>query len=174
MFKVINRILVCGLLCLPLIGTELKAQESGIIQVTATVAAALTVTGTNNLIFQTVTPGVDKSVDKSTPGEAGEWTVSGANGSEVTLEFTLPTELISGVNTMPISFTATDASYSNNGANNQGNPTAEINPAIVTTTTLRADGDTMAWIGGTVNPAIAQTSGDYSADIVLIVTLTGN
>jgi len=174
MFKRISRILICGLLCLPMIGTELKAQESGIIQVTATVAAALTVTGSNNLLFQTVTPGVDKTVDKSASGEAGEWVITGANGAEVTIEFNLPSELTSGANTMPISYTNTDASYSNNAANNQSNPTAEINPAIVTTTTLRADGDTEVWIGGTVNPAISQTSGSYSADIVLIITLTGN
>lgn len=151
-----------------------QAQESGTIQATASVVASLTVTGSNNLQFGSVTPGTPKSVDKATAGSAGEWTITGTASAEVTLDFTLPTELTDGAAaTMPISFSTTDASYEDGSGGGQAAPAGVINPAVVSTLNLSGAGDMTVWIGGSVNPGIAQTGGNYSGDIVLTVTYTG-
>ncbi len=154
---------------LGLIGPGVAAQESATIQATATVVSSLTVTGSVNLQFDNVTPGVNKAVDKTTVGKAGEWTVSAGNGAEVTLDFTLPANLASGGNNMPITFSTTDGGY---GAN-QATPTA-INPAVVTTTNMDGSGALTIWIGGTAEPGAGQSGGAYAGDVELIVTLTGN
>jgi len=159
--------LVCGLVCL-LARTRTTA-ETGSILATATVAASLTVTGNTNLDFETVTKGVPKAVDKATSARAGEWAIAGGAGVEqVQLAFTtLPAQLTSGGNNMPIVFNATDASY----GTVQGTATA-MNPAAGATTNLVA-GALNVWIGGTVSPGAAQAGGAYAATIVLDVTLTG-
>ncbi len=159
--------LVIGLICL--LARTKSTAESGSILATATVAASLTVTGANNLDFETVTKGVPKSVNKATAATAGEWTIAGGAGVEqVQLAFTtLPAQLTSGGNNMPIAFNATDASY----GTIQGTATA-MNPAAGATTNLVAGGLTI-WIGGTVSPGAAQVGGSYSATVVLDVTLTG-
>ncbi len=145
------------------------AQESATIQATATVVSSLTITGDNGLNFQTVTPGVPKSVDKATSADAGHFVISGSGTDEVQLQFTtLPSQLAAGGATMPISFGATDAAY----GTDQGTATA-MNPTGVVTTNLSA-GSLEVWLGGTVNPGAGQAGGNYSANVVLQVTLTGN
>lgn len=167
------QLLGCWLVLL-LLAIPVQAQESGTIQATATVVSSLTVTGSNNLQFGSVTPGTPKTVDKATAGSAGEWEITGTASAEVTLDFTLPTELSDGAAaTMPISFTATDASYEDGSGGGQAAPAGVINPAVVSTVNLSGAGDMTVWIGGAVNPAIAQTGGSYSADIILTVTYTG-
>ncbi len=159
--------LVIGLICL--LARTKSTAESGSILATATVAASLTVTGNNNLEFETVTKGVPKTVDKITSARAGEWAIAGGTGVEqVQLAFTtLPAQLTSGGDNMPIAFNATDASY----GTVQGTATA-INPAAGATTNL-VGGTLTVWIGGTVSPGAAQAGGAYSATVVLDVTLTG-
>ena len=171
--KYLSVFLAC-VICICWAGERLFAQESASIQALATVVSTLSVSGSNDLQFQSVNLGVNKSVDKTDVGLAGEWTILGQAGAEVTLDFSLPANLTSGGNNLAISFTTTDASYANDPLNDQTNPTAAINPAIVTTTNLGAGGGMLVWIGGTVNPSIGQASGAYSATIELSVTLTGN
>ncbi len=167
------QLLGCWLVLL-LLAVPVQAQESGTIQATATVVSSLTVTGSNNLQFGSVTPGTPKAVDKVTAGSAGEWEITGTASAEVTLDFTLPTELSDGAAaTMPINFTATDASYDDGSGGGQAAPAGVINPAVVSTVNLSGAGDMTVWIGGTVNPDIAQTGGSYSADIIMTVTYTG-
>ena len=79
------------------VSPTLWAQERATIQATATVVSSLTVVGTNNLRFGSVTPGVNKSVDKATIGFAGEWQVNGTASAELTIGFALPLYLISVV-----------------------------------------------------------------------------
>ncbi|UCD65035.1 MAG: hypothetical protein JSW34_06280, partial [Candidatus Zixiibacteriota bacterium] len=89
------------------------AQERGTIQALATVISSLNVIGTNNLQFGTVTPGVNKSVDKATVGFAGEWTVTGTANAEVAVGFELPDSLatVDSLSYLVIMFSGTDASY---------------------------------------------------------------
>lgn len=145
------------------------AQESATIQATATVVSSLSVTGDNGLDFQTVTPGVPKSVDKAVSANAGHFVISGSGTDEVQLQFTtLPNQLADGGNSMPIAFGVTDASY----GSDQGTAT-DMDPTGTVTTNLVA-GALEVWLGGTVSPGAGQAGGSYSASVVLQVTLTGN
>ena len=152
------------------------AQESGIIQAIAIVVSSLSITGVNNLNFTTVTPGVNKSVDKTDVGFAGEWGIAGAASAELSLVFTLPTVLYTpdSAATMTINFGATDASYEDGTGSGQIAPAGTINPNGPTAQRLGVAGTLSVWIGGRVQPNIAQTGGSYSADVVLSVAYTGS
>ena len=152
------------------------AQESGIIQATATVLSALTIIGNHDLQFGTVTPGVNKSVDKASTGFAGEWLITGVTGAEISLDFTLPDSLILADSTvgMRIDFSNTDASFSD-GTGTQVTPTGVINPNGPSAERLGAiSGEMTVWIGGTVYPDLTQTGGDYAAEVVLTIAYTGS
>lgn len=152
------------------------AQESATIQATATVLAGIAITGEHDLIFGTVLPDVDKSVDKTDIGFAGEWHISGDNGAEISLDFTLPDSLIheDSVAYLRIEFSNTDASYDDGTGGGQSNPVADINPNGPSVLDLGVTGLMDIWIGGTVRPTISQTGGDYAADVTLTVAYTGN
>jgi len=174
-----KRILVPVLAAIVLLAgpPETQAQESATIQALATVISSLSITGNNNLQFGTVTPGVSKSVDKSEPGFAGEWSVTGSVGAEITLDFILPDSLVlvgDSTNGMPISFLSTDASFDDGSGGGQLAPSGVIDPNGLGTERLGASGQMTIWIGGRVNPRIAQTGGDYAEDVVLSVAYTGN
>ncbi|MFH2035437.1 MAG: hypothetical protein ABIJ45_03460 [Candidatus Zixiibacteriota bacterium] len=153
-----------------------QAQEYGTIQATATVIAGVAVIGEHDLIFGTVLPDFDKTVDKADIGFAGEWSVQGENGAEITVDVTLPNNLMhqDSVATMPISFNNTDLAYDDGTGGGQAAPVAEINPNGPNTLNLGATGQMSLWIGGTTHPGITQTGGDYAADITLTVQYTGN
>lgn len=176
MSKRVRNSLFLSILIVLLILQSLHAQESGIIQATATVLSALTVRGTNNLQFMTVTPGINKTVDKADVGTAGEWEITGGALAEITLDFTLPDSLILQDSTvgMPITFNNTDASYEDGTGGGQTFPAGLLNPHAIETRNIGATGYMMVWIGGTVLPRLTQTGGEYSADIVLTVALTGS
>lgn len=153
-----------------------SAQESAIIQATASVISSMTVQGTNGLAFGAVTPGIPKAVDKTTAGTAGEWRVTGAPNAEITLDFVLPLNLNHATlgSTMPITFSSTDAAYEDGTGGGQAAPAAQIDPSVQTTANIAADGTFWVWIGGTVAPSVSETSGSYSGDITLTITYTGN
>lgn len=174
MYRRFLSVFLACVICLFWAADRLLAQESASIQALATVISTLTVSGSNDLQFQMVSLGINKSVDKTDVGLAGEWTILGQSGEEVTLEFVVPVNLTSGANNLAISFSNIDASYANDPLNDQSNPTAAIDPAIVTTTTLGAGGGMFVWIGATVNPTAGQSSGAYTGTVELLVTLTGN
>lgn len=156
---------------------EVRAQESAAIQALATVISSLSISGDNNLQFGTVTPGVGKAVDKATPGFAGEWGIIGAVGAEITLDFTLPDSLLlvtDSTNGLPINFSSADASWDDGSGGGQLAPSGILDPNGLGTERLGASGQMTVWIGGTVNPRIAQTGGDYAEDVVLSVAYTGS
>ncbi len=163
---------VCAILAL---GGSSAAQEVATIQATATVVSGLTVVGANNLQFGTVTPGVPTTVDKAAVTSAGRWDISGTAGSEISVTFTLPLILdnTSSPTSMPISFSATDASY-NDGTGSQSSPTGVLDPAAPQTLRLGTVGLLEIFIGGTVSPTISQGGGDYTADVTITVAYTGN
>ncbi|MCP4706802.1 MAG: hypothetical protein GY865_19565, partial [candidate division Zixibacteria bacterium] len=155
---------------------SILAQESASISATATVLPAMSVTGDNNLIFGTVLPDVTKSVDKATSGFAGAFHIQGNNNAEVSIDFTLPTDLYTADSsaTMPIVFVDTDASYDDETGAGQSSPTGVIDPRGLTTLDLGASGSMDVWLGGAVQPSLTQTGGDYSADVTISITYTGN
>ena len=168
------RILVFMAVALMLAGKSV-AQEQAAIQALATVVSSLSITGTNNLQFGAVTPGVTKSVDKATIGFAGECLVTGESSAELTIDFSLPDTLrtADSLGAMRIDFSATDASYSD-GTGSQSTPTGSVNPNGPIVRRIGGGGTMTFWIGGTVYPRVSQTGGDYSAEILLTVAYTGS
>jgi hypothetical protein len=160
-----------------LLGTTIptQAQESATCQALATVMSALTVTGTNDLNFGSVTPGTPTTIATTDIGSAGEFTITGAPAAEVDLDFTLPDSLRTGGGAaMDIVFTATDAAYEDGTGGGQVTPAGILNPLITETSNIGAGGIYTLWIGGRVDPGVAQTGGSYTGTITLTVTLTGN
>ncbi len=142
----------------------LEAQTSADIQATATVLSAVTVTAGNDLQFGNVTPGVAKTIGIADAG-AGRFDVIKAATQGVTLSFTLPTDLTSGANTLPIgSWTG--------GWNTSATPAGAttFTPSAVGTNTAATAGTTISvYVGATVTPAAAQVAGSYTGDVTMSV-----
>lgn len=147
------------------------AQNTGNITAQANVVTPITVTPQINLDFGNVFPGVAKTVPR-TAATAGRWRASGFGGAQVTLSFTLPTNLTSGANTLPISFGAGTAGR--NTVLDAATATA-FDPAAGATANLAAApaSELFVWIGGTVTPTVAQPAGLYTGTITLTVSYTG-
>ena len=172
----LQRSIKVALIIIAVCGSGVSAQEQATIQATATVISGITISGSSNIIFGSVTPGVNKTVNKATAGFAGEWNISGSAGAEITLTFTLPDSLREGVNNaaMEIRFVSTDASFSNTASATQSSPNGVIDPNGPSAFPLSVGGVMDVWIGATVWPSIIQTGGSYSGDVVLAVAYTGN
>ena len=168
--------LCSAFLCLLVLIPAVQAQERGTIQALATVVSSLNVIGTNNLQFGTVTPGVNKSVDKATVGFAGEWEITGTSNAEVSIDFQLPDSLVTtdSLAFLRIVFNNTDASYDDGTGAGQIVPAGVLDPNGPSTLNIGNLSTLMIWIGGTVIPRIYQTGGDYAADVVLTVAYTGS
>ena len=158
--------LALAVLALVVFTTPVYAQvNNASITATATVQAPINVTAVNALDFLTVFPGVAKTV-LVTDATAGQWSVTGQTSAPVTLSFTLPVNLASGGNLMPIgTWTGnynTTATPSGTSFTPSGTPTAA---------TLSADaiGALFVYIGATVSPLASQPAGVYTAAVTLTV-----
>lgn len=156
--------LALAVLALVVFTTPVYAQvNNASITATATVQAPINVTAVSNLDFQSVFPGVAKTV-LVTDATAGRWDVAGAASTPVSLNFTLPGNLSSGANLMPIgTWTGnhnTTAAPTGTGFTPSGTPTAA---------TLSATGALFVYIGATVSPLANQAAGVYTAAVTLTV-----
>lgn len=176
MIKRTIAVFICTLLTLAVSVPSASAQERGTIQALATVISSLNVIGTNDLQFGIVAPGVNKSVDKTSVGFAGEWTVTGTTNAEVIVDFELPDSLVTtdSLSYMTVVFTGTDVSYDDGTGAGQTAPAGVIDPNGPNALTIGAGGTLMIWIGGVVVPKVSQTGGDYACDVVLLVAYTGS
>lgn len=176
MFTRRNWLVTAILLIVIGLASPVQAQESAINQATATVLSALTILGNRNLAFGSVTPGLNKSVDKATVGFAAEWEIVGIAGSEISITFGLPANLtlIDSTVVMPISFTNTDASFEDGTGSGQTSPAGLISPLGPGAERLGAAGTLFIWLGGTVSPGLTQTGGNYAADLILTIAYTGS
>lgn len=156
-----------------LLGAPTASPVSDDITATADVQTPLSVTGSANLDFGTVFPGVNKAIPYTDAVNAGQWDITGEAAGEVTLSFTaLPATLVFAANTLPIVYSATDAGENTTDA--PGTATS-FDPAVGRTTNLNgATGGLFVWIGGTVQPPEDQAAGTYTATITLDVAYTGN
>ena len=173
---ILLQVILFAAILLIAVNPNLQAQESATISATATVLPAMSVIGDNNLIFGTVLPDVNKSVDKASSGFAGAFHIQGNSGAEISVDFVLPTELYTSdsSSTMTILFTDTDASYDDETGAGQLSPTGVIDPRGLTTLNLGGSGAMDLWLGGTVRPNLTQTGGDYEAEVTITITYTGN
>jgi hypothetical protein len=143
--------------------TALNAQTSATIQATATVLSALTVVAGTNLQFGNVTPGVNKTI-LATGAGAGRFDVTGSSAAPVNLTFTLPVNLVSGGNNLPIgTWTGVWNSINNPSGGTAFTPSAAATLAAPAATTL------FVFVGAQVSPAAAQVAGSYSGNVVMSV-----
>ena len=152
------RIALFGFVCLLFAGT----------------VSSQTITVNNNLIFGDVFPGIPKTISKNTAGYSAEFHVDGTAGNELTVEFTLPSYMNRSGFNMQMIFNETDCAMDSSATPDQSNPGYDdLDPWHVITYGLGLNGLTI-WLGGTVVPKLTQLNGDYTAQIVLTVTYTGN
>jgi len=132
------------------------------------------VTVVSDLTFGDVFPGIPKEIDEKTPGPAAEFSVTGVAGSEVQIDFTLPTYMnYTGFN-MQMIFKETDCSLDSSATPDQTSPLyPDRNPWKAITYGIGSGGITI-WLGGKVVPRLMQQQGSYSADIVITVTYIGS
>ncbi len=146
------------------LGANVLNAQSASINATATVLAPIVVTAGNPLAFGNVTPNVNKTVAASA-ASAGSFSIAGAASQGIQLTFTLPANLTSGGNTMPIG-TWTGLT---NTTNSQGTGVAFTPSAVATNGTTSGSGAFFVWVGATVSPAAAQAAGSYSGSITMNV-----
>jgi hypothetical protein len=128
----------------------------------------------NDLSFGDIFPGIPKTISKTTPGSAAEFFISGTAGSEVAIDFSLPTYMNSGGHNMQMVFRETDCALDSSATPDQTNPGSNnLDPWHTITYRLGSNGLTV-WLGGMVVPKLMQKKGSYSAVIVLTVAYTGN
>ena len=170
--KTLKKLLLPLFTILLLIPCYVHAQVD--ISVSARVLESLVVTAVNDLEFGDIVAGNTSAVapDDAT---AGQYEISGEAGSEVSLSFTLPSNLelvLDPSFTMPISFSNSDGIHS---TTNDAGAGSTFDPNVVHTPTLNAmNGDLYIFIGGEVTAAPGQEPGNYEGTITLTVEYTGN
>jgi hypothetical protein len=146
------------------------SQITGSITAKGTVLAPISIISSTDLNFGTsILPGVPVTVDKSAGSGAGTFVLSGVANKQINVTLTLPSNLQSGVNTMPISFTSTDGGYKT-----PGGTMGSFNPANSVTPSFANEGLITIYLGGKVSPAHTQVAGAYTAQVQLSVFYTGN
>jgi hypothetical protein len=141
---------------------------NGTINATAQVQAPITVAGTQPLAFGTVFPGVAKTVAYSDAANAGKFSVTGQAGQTVTYSFTLPANLASGPNNLPIGSWTGYVNTTNTVAGG-----AAITPSATPATAVLSNGGTgnlFYFVGATVTPPANLPAGAYTATVTLTVS----
>jgi spore coat protein U-like protein len=136
--------------------------QSANINATATVFQAMTVSGARDLDFGNVFPGVNKTIGVAA-ATSGQFALTGQNSANVNLSFTLPTNLTSGANNLPIG-TWTGC---HNTSNATAGCTAFTPSAAATASAFSGTGSLWVWVGGTVSPAANQAAGSYTGTVTL-------
>jgi len=146
---------------LSLVASAARAQSANI-TATATVFQAMTVTGARTLDFGSVFPGVAKAIAVAA-ATSGRFDLTGQNSANVNVSFTLPANLTSGANNLPIG-TWTGCT---NTSNTTTGCTAFTPSAANTASAFGATGSLFVWVGATVTPAANQAAGTYNGTVTL-------
>ena len=143
------------------LATVAQAQSANI-NATATVFQAMTVTGARDLDFGSVFPGVNKTVGVAA-ATSGRFDLTGQASGNVNLTFTLPANLTSGANNLPIgTWTGcTNATNTTTGCTSF-TPSGSASPSA-----FSGAGALFVWVGGTVSPAANQAAGSYTGTVTL-------
>lgn len=143
------------------LATAAQAQSANI-NATAVVYQAMTVTGARALDFGNVFPGVAKSIAVAA-ATSGRFDLTGQASANVNLTFTLPTDLTSGANNLPIgTWTGCHAA-----TNNTTGCTTFTPSGSATASAFSGTGALFVWVGGTVTPAANQPAGTYNGTVTL-------
>ena len=120
--------------------------------------------------FQQIIPGVQKIISE-TSQDAGKFIITG-DGTHmmVSVTFNLPRNVTNGASNLPIRYTAMQSSNSNDIR-----PGTPFDPYAGTT--LIFDDKVRNYfikIGGKINPVKKQTAGNYTAPVIMILTVLSN
>jgi hypothetical protein len=143
--------------------------QSNFVAATADVVTPLTVNSLSPLAFGNVYPGLAKTVAPA-DAAAGKLSVAGFAGAEVAISFTLPGNLTSGANSLPV------GSWSglHHTSNSTAGATAFTPSATATNANLSATGGLWVFLGAQVTPAVGQIAGTYTSTVTMTVAYTGN
>jgi hypothetical protein len=143
------------------LATTAQAQSANI-QALATVYQPITVTGARSLDFGNVFPGVAKAIAVAA-ATSGRFDLTGQASGNVNVSFTLPTDLISAGNLLPIGTWTGCTSPTNTTAG----CTAFTPSGAATASGFSGAGALFVFVGGTVTPAPNQAAGNYAGTVTL-------
>lgn len=130
----------------------------------------LRVTPKKDLVFGMLFPGVPLTVAPTDALRAGAVDITGPNGSQVEITFTLPTSLSGpAASSLPLIFSSTSAGFTTGSITSQ----VQFDPRTAYRPTLSGSGRGTVYIGAIANPTPSQRSGNYAAIIVVTVANTG-
>lgn len=143
------------------LATAAQAQSANI-QALATVYQPISVAGTRDLDFGNVFPGVAKSIGVAA-ATSGQFQLGGQVSANVNLSFTLPTDLVSAGNNLPIGSWTGCTSATNTTAG----CTSFTPSGSATASAFSGAGALWVFVGATVTPAAAQPAGNYAGTVTL-------
>ncbi len=152
--------------------TTVEAQTASV-NATARVLVPIIVVTTEDLRFGDVIQGVNKVVDADDATSA-QFEFRGSTGAEIDIVLTLPTDLDDGGGIlMPINTWTGRRGV--NATRGVGTVFTPVNAASIIDNFGAAGGDWYRiFLGATVVPGVAQTTGNYTGQIALLVSYTGN
>ncbi len=152
--------------------TTVEAQTASV-NATARVLVPIIVVTTEDLRFGDVIQGVNKVVDADDATPA-QFEFRGSTGAEIDIVLTLPSNLDDGGGIlMPINTWTGRRGV--NATRGSGTAFTPVDAATITDNFGAAGGDFYrVFLGATVVPGVAQTAGDYTGQIDLLVSYTGN
>lgn len=160
--RTITRVSAVLAAILSLAASAAQAQSANI-SATATVFTAMTVTGARPLAFGNVFPGVASTIPSTDPANSGRFDLTGQNSANVNLTFTLPANLTSGANNLPIG----TWSGCSNTTNTVTGCSAFTPSAAATARAFSGTGALFVFVGGTVTPAANQAAGSYTGTVTM-------
>ena len=133
------------------------------------------------MAFGNVYQGVSTTIANNN-ASAGIFDITGAASAGVSIFLALPDYLAlsDGSDRMVVSFSSTDASVDSLGGSDPttmagGSGWQNVNPHnLPAAAVIGSGGTTNIYLGGKALPAIDQTAGTYTGDIILTVAYTGN
>ncbi len=154
------------------VSAQLTASIGVEVQISTT---ALSIAQTNDIDFGAVVPGVPVTINARTNAAAGWFIIHGARNAEIAVTMTLPTQLSTGVWTMPIAFGNNSGCWRRAGGQGGCNLWNPNNVLVRRIRNNNPPNNTFyVWIGGTVTPAPTQHAGVYLGVVTLSAVYTGN
>jgi len=126
----------------------------------------LRVDGMRGLTFGTVFPGVQVPVPASDAVRSAQFDITGNKDTSIQITLLLPGQLTGAGASVPLTFGATAAGYSQTGS------TAALtlfDPRVPFTTVLSNNGRGTIFLGGTLVPPASQRAGSYVGTITITV-----
>jgi spore coat protein U-like protein len=175
--RIVTAVLVAALMAL---AVPAQAQDVANGQALADVLAALAVIAVQDLDFQNVLQGVMKAQNENDDALSGIFSITGAASAGISVYIGLPAymALADGSDRLSIAFGITDCSIDTTVASPStvaaGDGWVNVDPHnLPAALVVGAGGQTNIYLGGKVIPAVNQSAGAYTGDIIVTVAYNG-